>query len=148
MIVLELDEVDEEAEDVEEEGELEMFDVSTDRFEQSGFRSRRLCTTTWQDAAAVDGAARSHTANMSSILILFLEQIVDAPVPQITVELKKDIVQQVEATAVPQIMEIRGRCADSSTGGCAESFARSQHQEEIVEVSQLALQRAQCRTIR
>ena len=47
MIVLELDEVAEQAEeaDVEEEvGVLEMFDESIGRFEQSGFRPRRLCS--------------------------------------------------------------------------------------------------------
>ena len=35
--------------------------------------------------------------------------------------------------------EIRGRYADNTPGGCAESCARSQYQEEIVEVTQLVL---------
>ena len=37
------------------------------------------------------GAARSRTANKSSTLPLLMEQNVDAPVPQITVELTKEI---------------------------------------------------------
>ena len=118
MTMLELDEVDEEAEDVDVEvGVLEMFDESIDRFEQSGFRSRRLYTTTWQDAAA-----------MSSILIiiLFLEQIVDAP--------------------VPQIMEIRGG-ADFSTVGEQNRVPVLSTRKKLLRWTQLAPARAHCRTI-
>ena len=51
-----------------------------------------------------DGAARSRTANKSFILPLSVDQIVDAPVPQITVELMKEIAEQLVDVPMPQIL--------------------------------------------
>ena len=99
-----------------EEEELDMVDESIDRFEHSRFRPDASVGTTWLGAVNEHGAARSRTANKSSIFALFFEQIVDAPASQITVELMKEIVQQIVAAPMPQIMRIRGRCADHTTG--------------------------------
>ena len=88
----EFEEVDEEAEEDEEEVEvvevLEMFDEPIDRFEHSSFRAHTLLLVLHMAGATTKGgAARSRTANKSSTLPHFVEQIVDAPVPQVTFEL-------------------------------------------------------------
>ena len=84
-VVLEESEEDDEVEEEEEE-ELEVFDATTDLFEHSSL--------TWRAAAM---AARLRTAN---------KQNVDAPVPQITVELMKEIEEQLVDVPMPQILEM------------------------------------------
>ena len=86
-----------------------------------------------------DGAARSHTANTSSILALFEKPSVGAPAPPITVEFIKDIVQQVVAAPVPRIMGNSWQLCRLNHRRVAQSRARSQYLEETVEVAQLVL---------
>ena len=70
---------------------------------------------TWRVAAKRGGAARSRRANKSFTLLHFVEQNVDAPVPQITVELTKEIAEQSVDVPMPQTLEFRGSCADHTT---------------------------------
>ena len=58
----------------------------------------------WRDATWTVGAARSRTANKSSTRLFFIEQNVVAPVPQITVELIKEIAEQLVDVPMPQIL--------------------------------------------
>ena len=60
----------------------------------------------WRDVAKTGGAARSRTANKSSTRLLFVEQNVHAPVPQITVEVTKEIAEQLVDVPRPQILGI------------------------------------------
>ena len=95
-------EEEEEDEEVEEEEEL-----------GSSTPAGACAAITWRVAAKKGGAAPSRTANKSSTLLLFVEH---APVPQITVELTKEIAEQLVDVPMPQTFDFRGSCADHTTG--------------------------------
>ena len=104
----------------EEEDDEEVEEESIDRFEHSA--PSACAAIAWRVAAKKRGAARSRTANKSSTLLLVVEQNVDAPVPQITVELTKEISQQLVDVPMSQTWEFRGSCADHATGLMQEVF--------------------------
>ena len=110
----------EEDDEVEEEEELEMFDETTDRFEHSSWRPRRQCRQT-------GGAARSRTANKSSTRLPFVQQNVDVPVPQITVELTKEIAEQLVDVPMSQTWEFVA---------VVQIVPQGEMQEQFVEVTQ------------
>ena len=117
-----------------EEEELEMFDESIDRFEHSRWRARRLCRH-FVAGRCEDGAARSRTANKSSTR-LFVEQNVDVPVPQITVESRRRSRSSWWICRCHRSWKYCGSCADHTTGGAC---LRARSFEEIVEVTQFIL---------
>ena len=108
-------EEEEEEDDVEEEEELEMFDESLAPLVSAAL--------TFRAAAKTGGAARSRTANTSSTRLPFVQQNVDAPVPQTTVELMKEIAEQLDAP-LSQILGCRGSCADHTEGRCRRKLLR------------------------
>ena len=112
---LESEEEEEEDDDVEEEEELEMFDESLALLVSAAL--------TFRAAAKTGGAARSRTANTSSTRLPFVQQNVDAPVPQTTVELMKEIAEQLDAP-MSQILGCRGSCADHIEGRCRRKLLR------------------------
>ena len=118
----------EEEEEEDEELEEERRSTSPSTGSSTPASAPGACAAVeWRGAAKKGGAARSRTANKSSTLLLFVEQNVDAPVPQITVELTKETAEQLVDVPMPQTWESRGSCADRTTGGM---------QEEFVEVTQ------------
>ena len=106
MIVLELDEVDEEAE--KKDDVLEMFNGTVWLPPQTPLQSLH--------GRALRKRMGSRTANKSSMLTLFLEH---APVPQITVELMKTSCSRLWLPQGHRSCAIRGRCADCATGRSA-----------------------------
>ena len=116
----------------EEEGEvLQMFDECIDSFEHSSFRPRRLCVY------YMSGRCEQGWTCKSSILTLFEEQIVDAPMPQTTDELTEDIRAGCGCASATDHGISRGRCADHTMRGCADWCARSQ--AEFVDLTQFIL---------
>ena len=125
---LEFEEEKEEDEEVEEEEELEMFNESIDQFEHSSFRPRRLCRH-YMAGRCDEG----WSCTFAHGRLQLVEQIVGAPVPQITVELTKEIAEKLVGVTMPQILGISWQvCGSYHMGAClrARSF------EEIVEVTQ------------
>ena len=74
--------------------------------------------------------------NKSSTRLLFVEQNVDAPVPQITVELMKEIAEQLVDVPMPQILGISWQLCRSYHKG---AYLRAHSFEEIVKVTQVVV---------
>ena len=95
---------------MEEEEELEMFHESTDRFEHSSWRPQRFCRPRTA-AAKTGGAARSRTANKSRTWTRQCRRSWLSP--------SRTSCSSLWVHHCHRSWEIRDRCADHTTGGCA-----------------------------